>query len=109
MKRTIIYLVYTLLTAVVLTSCGKGESLQRYYVDHQEAKNFISQDIPLSMMKIDKTNFTEDQNEAYKSVSKLNFLGYKTNETDTQQKQYVDDWNKRAIKFWEKLGYIKLT
>lgn len=22
---------------------------------------------------------------------------------------YVDDWNKRAIKFWEKLGYIKLT
>ncbi|GAA4900728.1 hypothetical protein GCM10023311_27980 [Flaviramulus aquimarinus] len=84
MKRTIIYLVYTLLTAVVLTSCGKGESLQRYYVDHQEAKNFISQDIPLSMMKIDKTNFTEDQNEAYKSVSKLNFLGYKTNETDTE-------------------------
>jgi len=22
---------------------------------------------------------------------------------------YVDDWNERAIKFWEKLGYIKLT
>ena len=24
-------------------------------------------------------------------------------------KLYVDDWNKRAIKFWKKLGYRKLT
>ncbi|GAA4951660.1 hypothetical protein GCM10023314_26400 [Algibacter agarivorans] len=84
MQRTIKYLAYTLLTAVLLTSCGNGESLQRYYVDHQEAKNFISQDIPLSMMEIDKSNFTEEQNEAYNSVDKLNFLGYKTSETDTE-------------------------
>ena len=84
MQRTIKYLAYTLLTAVFLTSCGNGESLQRYYVDHQEAKNFISQDIPLSMMEIDKSNFTEEQNEAYNSVDKLNFLGYKTSETDAE-------------------------
>ena len=84
MQRTIKHLAYTLLTAVVLTSCGNSESLQRYYVDHQETKNFISQDIPLSMMKIDKSNFTEEQNEAYNSVDKLNFLGYKTSETDAE-------------------------
>ncbi len=84
MQRTIKYLAYTLLTAVFLTSCGNSESLQSYYVDHQEAKNFISQDIPLSMMEIDKSNFTEEQNEAYNSVDKLNFLGYKTSETDAE-------------------------
>ncbi len=84
MQRTIKYLVYTLFTAVVLTSCGNNASLQSYYVDNQEAKNFISQDLPLSMIEIDKSEFTEAQKEAYESVNKLNFLGYKANETNTE-------------------------
>lgn len=84
MQRTIKYLVYTLFTAVILTSCGNDVSLQSYYVDNQEAKNFISQDLPLSMIEIDKSEFTEAQKEAYESVSKLNFLGYKASETDTE-------------------------
>ena len=82
MQRTIKFLAYALFTTVILTSCGNNASLQHYYVDNQESKNFISQDIPLSLMKIDKSNFTEAQNEAYDSVDKLNFLGYKINETD---------------------------
>ena len=84
MQRTIKYLVYTLFTAVILTSCDNDASLQSYYVDNQEAKNFISQDLPLSMIEIDKSEFTEAQKEAYESVSKLNFLGYKASETDTE-------------------------
>lgn len=77
MKRTIKYFLMIFITTAMLTSCGNGESLQRYYVDHQEAKNFISQDLPLSMLDIDKTQFTEQQLEAYESVDKLNFLGFK--------------------------------
>ena len=84
MQRAIKYLAYTLLTAVIFTSCGDNVSLQRYYVDNQESKNFISQDLPLSLIEIDKSNFTEAQEEAYNSVDKLNFLGYKSNETDTE-------------------------
>jgi len=84
MQRASKYLVYALLTAVIFTSCGDSVSLQRYYVDNQESKNFISQDIPLSLMEIDKSKFTEAQEEAYNSVDKLNFLGYKFNETDTE-------------------------
>jgi len=82
MQRTIKYLAYLLFTAVFFTSCGNDVSLQRYYVDNQESKNFISQDIPLSVLKIDTSNFSKAQNEAYESVNKLNFLGYKTNDTD---------------------------
>ena len=82
MQRTFKYLVYVLFTSVFLTSCGNEASLQRYYVEHQEAKNFISQDFPLSMIEIDKSGFTEEQKEAYDSVDKLNFLGYKANEKD---------------------------
>ena len=86
MKRTInsIQFLGILFTAAFFTSCSDGVTLQRYYVDHQESKNFISQDLPISMLKIDQTNFTEDQQEAYKSVNKLNVLGYKANANDLE-------------------------
>lgn len=82
MLRTIKYTLCALFATVILTSCGDGVSLQRYYVDNQEAKNFITQDLPISMIKIDKSNFSEEQHEAYESVNKLNFLGYKSNKTE---------------------------
>jgi hypothetical protein len=82
MIRTIKYAIYTIIATVILTGCGDGVSLQRYYVDSQEAKNFISQDIPISMLDVDKSNFTEEQLEAYKSVNKLNFLGYKSSDAN---------------------------
>ena len=66
-------------TTTILVGCSNYASLQTYYVDNQESKNFISQDLPLSMLKIDQSSFTEEQKEAYKSVRKLNFLGYKIN------------------------------
>lgn len=84
MKRTIKFFIYSLITAVTLTSCGNKGSLQSYYVDHQEAKDFISQDFPLSMIEIDKSSFTEDQKEAYNSVNKLNFLGFKVSKNNTE-------------------------
>ncbi len=82
MKRTvkIFYLIITL--SVVLVGCKSEPSLQRYFVDHQEQPNFISQDLPVSMVKIDKTNFTEEQNEAFESVRRLNFLGFNINDTN---------------------------
>ncbi|WP_282136138.1 DUF4252 domain-containing protein [Seonamhaeicola maritimus] len=84
MQRTIIYILCTVFTTAFLVSCGEGVSLQRYFVDNQETKNFITQDIPISMVEIDKSNFTEEQKEAYNSVKRLNFLGYKTSETDLE-------------------------
>ncbi len=84
MKRTIKHIFYTLFAVTILVSCSDGVSLQRYFVDNQESKNFISQDIPISMIKLDKSNFTEEQKEAYNSVKRLNFLAYKTTETNTE-------------------------
>ena len=84
MKRTINHILLTFITTAFLVSCSNGVSLQRYFVDNQEAKNFISQDVPLSMITIDKSEFTEEQKEAYNSVSKLNFLGYKADENNAE-------------------------
>ncbi|WP_242205110.1 DUF4252 domain-containing protein [Aestuariivivens insulae] len=84
MQRTVKYIVYTLLATVFLTSCGDGVSLQRYFVDNQESASFISQDVPLSMIEVDKSQFNEEQMEAYNSVKRLNFLGFKANETNME-------------------------
>ncbi|MGC6430949.1 MAG: DUF4252 domain-containing protein [Jejuia sp.] len=70
------------LFSFILVSCNSEPSLQRYFVDHQEQPNFISQDVPVSMVKIDKTNFTEEQTEAFNSVRRLNFLGFNVNENN---------------------------
>ncbi len=84
MQRTINHITFILLTAIILTSCNNGTSLQRYFVDNQETGGFISQDIPISMIEVDKSEFTEEQLEAYNSVKKLNFLGYKANENNAE-------------------------
>ena len=84
MKRTIKNIFFILFTAVILVSCASSGSLQSYFVDNQEVANFISQDLPLSMVKLDQTNFSEKQKEAYNSVNKLNFLGYRANEDNAE-------------------------
>lgn len=84
MKRTVKFLFLTAFLSTILVSCSSEPSLQRYFVDHQEQPNFISQDLPVSMVKIDKTNFTDAQNEAFNSVRRLNFLGFNTNADNTE-------------------------
>ena len=84
MKQTINQILSILFAAAFFTSCSNDITLQRYFVNNQESKNFISQDLPLSMIELDKTNFTEEQKEAYNSVKKLNILGYKINEKDVE-------------------------
>jgi len=84
MKNTFNIILLSLFTMFVTVSCHDKASLQRYFVDNQETKNFLTQDIPISMLKIDESNFTKEQKEAYNSVSRLNFLGYKANETNTE-------------------------
>lgn len=84
MKHTFKYLIISLLTVVFLVSCNDQGSLQRYFVDHQETKDFLTQDVPISMLKIDESKLTKEQKEAYNSVNRLNFLGFKANETNSE-------------------------
>ncbi|WP_242085128.1 DUF4252 domain-containing protein [Aestuariivivens sediminis] len=85
MKRTIKHIFSIVMVTVWLTSCDDGVSLQRYFVDNQESANFISQDLPLSMVKVDASKFNNDQMEAYRSVKRLNFLGFKAQEDNKER------------------------
>ncbi|MEO8774083.1 MAG: DUF4252 domain-containing protein [Gelidibacter sp.] len=79
MNSLIKNLVGMILLVVTLQSCNQGPSLQRYYVDNQEQPNFLSVDVPVSMLNLDKSQLTQDQKDAYKSIQKLNMLAYKIN------------------------------
>lgn len=84
MNRTINHTLIVLFTTIILVSCSDGASLQKYFVDHQESKDFMTQDVPISMLKIDESKFNSEQKEAYNSVSRLNFLGFKANEKNAE-------------------------
>ena len=101
MERTVRYLAITFFATILLQGCGKDLSLQRYFVENQENENFITQDFPLSMVGIDTSNFTEEQIQAYNSVNKLNFLGYKVN------KNHIADYHAEVEKVKAILGHSK--
>jgi len=77
MQRTINYIVITIIAALLLVGCNNGVTLQRYFVDNQESENFTAIDLPVSIVKLDESKLSDEQKEAYNSVKRLNFLGYK--------------------------------
>jgi hypothetical protein len=83
---------FGLLAFILLVGCNNGESLQTYFVDNQEAADFISVDIPTTILELDKTTLSQDQKEAYNSVKKLNFLGFKL--TENNQDVYTQELSK---------------
>lgn len=92
MHQSIKYIVGIIFATFLLVGCNDGVSMQCYFVEHQESKNFLAQDLPISMLKIDESKLTTDQKEAYKSIKRLNFLGYKIDST------HVDVFNSELTK-----------
>ena len=80
MKRTITKILIGCLMVTAFLSCNQGPTLQSYYVDNQETNNFTTIDVPTSVVSFDESKLTDDQKQAYKSVKRLNFLGYRLKE-----------------------------
>ena len=87
---------------MLLVSCDTNPSLQSYFVDNQESASFISQDIPITMLKIDASKLDTDQKEAYNSVKRLNFLGYKSNGNENDENLKAELTKVKAILSQEK-------
>jgi len=72
-----------ILITALLVSCNNKPSLQKYYVDNQEAPNFWVTDIPTSLFAIDEKELSESQLKAYQSIVKLNFLAFKRDDNNS--------------------------
>lgn len=68
--------------SLFLISCDSETSLQKYFVEKSENKNFISFDVSPSILNIDKTKLSEEQKIALKSFDKMNVLAFKINATN---------------------------
>ncbi len=65
--------------ALLLASCSSQQSLQEYYVDNSENPNFISIDLPASILKMDAVDLNPTQKEAVESLRKFNLLAFRKN------------------------------
>lgn len=77
MKKHIKYFGMLAVIALLTISCDEHPSLQKYYVDSNENTDFISLDIPASILSLKDENVSEEVKETLKSIKKVNFLGFK--------------------------------
>ena len=87
---------FSVLFFIVFTifSCKKEDSIQTFYVEHQERPDYSVVDISSTLLDINETNLTTTEKEAYQSLDKLHVLMYKA--TDSTQQEYKKEL--KAIK-----------
>ena len=83
--RTNIF-ISTLLIIVTLISCNSEPSLQKYFVENSEKKDFIAIDVSPSILNLEKTKLSAVQTEALNSFEKMNILAFKV--TDKNKTQF---------------------
>ena len=77
MKNTIKKISIVILTGLMVMACSSTQSLQEYYVDNAENPNFISIDVPTSILNLEKAELTSGERTALESLKKLNVLAFK--------------------------------
>jgi hypothetical protein len=82
--RILLFLI-TLLLSLVLGSCKSEPSLQKYFVENTENKDFIALDISSSILNVDKAKLSVAQTEALQSFEKMNILAFKLNDSNKAQ------------------------
>lgn len=75
-----------LLALTVLISCNSEPTLQKYFVENTEKKDFIAVDLSSDVLNLEKTKLSAAQNEALNSFNKMNILAFKA--TDKNQAEF---------------------
>ena len=79
-----IYRLLLLVLVITITSCSSEQSLQEYYVNNSENPNFLSFDVPVSVLNLKGADLTEKQSEAIASLKKLDILAFKKNSENSE-------------------------
>lgn len=80
-----ILFISTLLISMVFGSCNSESTLQKYFVENTENKDFIALDISSNILDVDKAKLTVAQSEALRSFDKINILAFKLNDKNQSQ------------------------
>jgi len=77
--------IIVLLSSLLFGSCNSEPTLQKYFVENTENKDFIALDISSNILDVDKTKLTAAQSEALHSFDKINVLAFKLNDKNKSQ------------------------
>ncbi len=77
--------ILSLITVLLFIGCSSTQSLQEYYVDSAENPNFISLDLPASILNLNEVDLTEAQRTAVQSLRKLNVLAFRKTATNNTE------------------------
>ena len=66
-----------MLASMLLLSCNSEPSLQKYFVEKSEDKDFVALDVSPNIINVDKTKLTPEQKTALESFEKMNILAFK--------------------------------
>nr|WP_294936705.1 DUF4252 domain-containing protein [uncultured Flavobacterium sp.] len=82
MKR---FIYIGIVSALLFTSCEQKPSLQKYFVENSENKEFISVDIAPSFINVDKVSLTGEEKAALEAFEKINVLAFKADSVNQKQ------------------------
>jgi len=71
---------------VLATSCHSEPTLQKYFVEKSESKEFIAVDLSPTMFNIDKSKLTAEQFKAVETFDRINILAFQV--TDSTKAAY---------------------
>ncbi len=78
-----------LFISLLFVGCSSTQSLQEYYVDSEENPNFLSVDLPVSLLNLEKADLSNDEKAALESLDKMNFLAFKKD--DSNEAEYATE------------------
>jgi len=71
--KIILYFIIGLL----MISCSNEPSLQKFFVENAEKKDFIALDVSSSILNLEKTQLSAEQEQALASFDKMNIIAFK--------------------------------
>jgi len=73
------------LALLTLISCSSEPSLQKYFVENTDKKDFIAVDLSPTILNLEKAKLSAAQTEAIESFDKMNILAFKANDKNQAQ------------------------
>ena len=74
--------------SLLLLSCTSEPTLQRYFVDNSEKKEFVSVDVSSSILNVDKSKLNLEEKNALASFDKMNIIAFKIDSAKTNTKEF---------------------
>jgi hypothetical protein len=73
------------IVSFLISSCNNEPSLQKYFVEKTDNKNFVVLDLSPKMLNIDSIKLTSEENAALKSFEKVNILAFKLDKSNKSE------------------------